>query len=341
MSEKHERIVTIGGGTGSPVINEALLRTGKVDNIDAVAAVYDSGGATGRRRLDANGREIAYSDPMRILHSLVMPDQRDTRPYRAIKNMMGHRDERDKVLGQEVFHHYFDNEKGFADIEELMEAVGIDLRGHVLPSSTKPSNIVFTTSLGQQFEGEHFLDEQSMSPDMVDKISLSPEVDVFPAAAEAIKEAEVVVYSSGSLHGSVLANLLPNGMKEAIAESKAKMYMVTNLVSTRNETHEFTPNDFLGAVERYAGKRPDGLIVPEITRREFESQNPRAKLLYHAQYSHFLGWEPEDLSRFAQQEGVEILQHSATAVVEGKGNKRVVRHDPQKLADTLAKILPE
>lgn len=335
----HE-VITVGGGTGSPVVNEALLRTGEVDKIDAIAAVYDSGGATGRRRLDAHGQELAYSDAMRILLSLVSPYQINEKPFLAIKKLLNHRDESGKVLGHDVFNHFSDKAAGFSEIEEIITDLGLTLKGRVLPSSTQPSNITFVTQSGRGFTSEHFLDDLRMSKDMVKKMHLDPEVDAYTPAADAIAEAKLIILSCGSLHGSVLANFLPNGMKEALARSVALMFLVTNLVSTRNETHGFSPMDFVNHVEKYTGRRPDGLIVPEMTRRKFESEHTEAARLYKLEGAHFLGWEDKEL-HVAQDEGVQIFTHRATSVVGVNNNYQLVRHDPAKLAETLREILPK
>jgi len=335
----HE-IVTVGGGTGSPVVNEALLRTGRVDNINAIAAVYDSGGATGRRRLDAKGQELAYSDAMRILLSLVSPDQIDKRPSLAIKRLFNHRDESGRVLGHDVFNHFSDKAAGFSEIEEIITDLGLTLKGRVLPSSTQPSNITFITQFGRVFKGEHHIDEERMSEDVVMEMHLDPEVDAYLPAANAIEEAQLIILSCGSLHGSVLANFLPNGMKDALAKSAAPMFLVTNLVSTRNETHGFKPIDFVKLVKEYTGRRPDGLIVPEMTRGKFESEYTEAARLYKLEGAYFLGWEDEELHT-VENEGVQIFPHKATSVVEVGNNYQLVRHDPAKLSDTLREILPK
>lgn len=331
-------VVTVGGGTGSPIINEALLRTNKVNTILAVAAVYDSGGATGKKRLDSYGKEIAYSDPMRILLSLVTPNEYHTKKYQALKGWFNHRDDTDKVLGHDIFNRRFSRKNGFSKLEEDITDLGITLHGHVLPSSTDPSNIAFVTKSGRHYRGEHLLDDNRMSKDMVIGMELSPAVNAYQPAMNAIEKAKLIILSCGSIHGSVLSNFLPKGMKEAFAKSRAKIYLVTNLVSTRNETHNFKPLNFVKIIEQYTGKKPHGLIVPHITRMQFERQHPKTAQLYKLDHSGFLGWEAADL-KAAEKTGIEIIQHDATVVVEGKGGYQVVRHDPKKLSLTLGQIL--
>lgn len=336
--EKQPNIVTFGGGTGSPLTHEALFSTGKVDEISAVVTPFDSGGATGRRRHAARGQEIAHSDPMRVLISLATPNG-NPEARDVIKKWFNSRHPvTDAVLGQEIMEHGFNPETGYAQVVEDLLNLGIHVRGHVLPASTVPSNIAWNTEAGRTFHGEHLLDDQSMSADAVKKMWLDPEVPAFPNAIEAVSNAEVIIFSPGSLYGSVLAPTLPGGMKEALAESDADIYMITPMTSTRNETDEFMPWDFADKVQEYAGKRPKGLIVPGMSQRQFEKIHERAAKLYHTEHSHFLGWRPRILTH-AERDGLTIVTHEALKIVNKDGAESV-RHDPAKLGVALEEILP-
>ncbi|MBI4100038.1 YvcK family protein [Candidatus Microgenomates bacterium] len=332
-----EKIVTVGGGSGSPIVNEALFLTGQVDEINAIAAVFDSGGATGRRRLDSYGNEIAYSDPMRIFRSLCTGGIA-ANSLETLDRWLTHRDIRGKVLGQEIFNHFFSSETGFAQIEEDAKAFGFDVRGHVLPASTKPADINFVTRSGREFFGEHELDGQRMSKDMVAKISLTPEVPANEKATTAIRTAALIFLSCGSFYGSVLSNFLPIGMKEALRETPAKIYLVTNLVSTRSETHRFTPGDFIHVLEKHLGRKPDGLIVPNISRHDFERQNSKVARRYSLDGSFFLGWDQKQIASSQKNLGLRIVTHDATNIVETSDGP-IVRHDPARLAETLKALL--
>src|SRR5581483_167322 len=165
-----KNIVTIGGGNGSPVINEALLRSGKVKFIDTITAVFDTGGATGRRRTDSRGQELAYSDPMRNMLSLANPKQRQTPQYKALVKLMTSRSW-GKVLGQEIFAHFHKDGDGFDNVQnQLSELTGIKFLGRVIPSTTCSTNIVFKTKSGRIYTGENQLDDHSMSKDTIEKM---------------------------------------------------------------------------------------------------------------------------------------------------------------------------
>ncbi len=331
------KIVTFGGGTGSPLTHESLFLTGEVDHVNAVVTPFDSGGATGRRRHAARGQEIAHSDSMRVLMSLTTPNG-NPQAREAMKELFNSRhDVSDNVIGQEIMEQYFTPENAYAKVEDFLQKMNIHLRGRVLPASTVPSNIEFTTEHGRTFLGEHKLDEQSMSADLVSEMHLAPDVPAYPEALEAVKEAEIVIFSTGSLYGSVLAPLLPEGMREAVAGSNADIYMVTPMTSTRNETHEFRPTDFADKLDEYAGRRPSGLIVPAVTRAQFEERHQRAAELYATEHSHFLGWDYKTL-KDAEKDGIEIITHDALKIVNKDGAESA-RHDPAKLAEAFKEVL--
>lgn len=331
------KVVTIGGGNGTPVVNEALIHTGKVEFITSIAAVFDSGGATGRRRLDSRGREIAYSDAMRILLSLLDP-QAGPRPVEVIRRWFNHRDDRGAVLGQDIFHRLFSQAEGFTLVQKDLSALGISFKGQVLPSSTAPANIKFITASGRVHGGEHVLDDQRMSRDMVVNIKLDPKVPVYSPAADAIKKAHIIILSCGSVFGSILSGFLPTGMRAALSASQARIYWVTNLVSTRNETHEFTPLDFANLAQKYLSKKISGLVVPELSRQEFQNRYPDVARLYELEHSHFLGWQPKQLQA-AKDSDIQIITHQATKIVTISEAQKIVRHDPAKLALALSKLL--
>lgn len=334
------KIVTIGGGTGTAVVNEALLKTGKVEFISSIATTFDNGGATQRRRLDSYGNEIAYSDAIRVMLSLIDPITLSDSNVEVVKRWFLHRDFKNTVLGQEITNRFFNKENGFMQIEKDLRSLGVRLRGEVLPTSASFSHIVFTTKSGMRYQGENLLDDHRISRDMVSEITLSPEVDAYIPGTEAIKNADFIFLSCGSIYGSLLCNFLPRGMREAMNDTKAKIYLVTNLFSSRNETHDIKPLAYAKLVEKYAGRIVSGLIIPKMSREEFEAQYPRVAYLYKMrESSYFLGWGKEELDK-ARNNKIDIIAHNAIRVIEiPEENMAIVRHDSDKLAQSFQKLL--
>ncbi|HJX02109.1 MAG TPA: 2-phospho-L-lactate transferase CofD family protein [Candidatus Humimicrobiaceae bacterium] len=208
-----------------------------------------------------------------------------------------------------------------------------------MPSTTHSTNIEFRTLSGRRLFGEHLLDGKIMSKDKVIDMQLKPKVPAYQPAVKAILESDVIFITCGSPHGSVLSNFLPTGMKEAMKKSKAKIYLITNLLSARNETHEFTPGNYLSMARKYSGCDIDALIVPKISRRQFEKKYKDVANLYDYEHSHFLGWKEKDFYD-VRKNRVEIIKHDAVKIIDVKEeNTKIVRHDPVKLAETLSSLL--
>ncbi len=332
------KIVTIGGGSGTSVINESLLLAG-AKFIKSIVTVMDSGGTTGRMRIDSEGKEIAYSDALRTLLSLKDSKELSQKQNASLVELLRKRNSRGQDLGYFLFSQFWDcEEKGFGDVQGILEKLtGVKFKGEIIPVTLRSTNISFETKMGRVYKGEHELDDKRMSADLVWDMWLEPSVPAYSGAIKAILGADILVFCCGSLYGSVLCNFLPTGVKKALKETQAKKVLVTNLASTRNETHEFKPIDFVSIFKKYTGltKPIDVLVVPEMTRTEFEKKYPKVAKRYASEHSFFLGWDEKELSELKRM-GVKVLIHKAT-VVEPKF--LTLRHDPEKLAKSFKSLL--
>lgn len=335
-------IVTIGGGTGNPVSIEALINAG-VDYVQAIGAGTDDGGITGRMRIDAHGTKAAYSDLLRSLLALFAPEDLQRENVQGLIELLKLRTVRQQV-GYDVVSIISEISDGnpFDKVKEYVEKItGTRLKGEVIPTSLKPTDLCYSTLLGKEYRGESNLDINRMSTDMVGEIWLAPPVPTHEKALETISNADLLVYSCGSLHGSVAVNFIHEGVAETIRNSSAKRVHITNLTSTRNETHNFTPEDFIKFFQKYTKQNHplDYLVVPEITREEFES-DPNNSLVvrtYKAEGSHFLGWDDKMLTQLEMDQDIKVITHKATRIVNGKNS--IVRHDPKKLSLSFKEIL--
>ena len=151
-------------------------------------------------------------------------------------------------------------------------------------------------------------------------------------ALELIEKADYLIFPCGSLHGSILVNFLPIGVQTALKKSKAKKVLVANLVSSRNETHNFKLENYLEIFQKYSDlTRPlDTILVPKLTRLDFEKEYPEIATRYASEHSYFLGWQTDKIN------DVEVIKHDATIV--DPVLKRL-RHNPQKLAEIFQKII--
>ncbi|MCL6520169.1 MAG: YvcK family protein [Armatimonadetes bacterium] len=312
------RMVVIGGGTGL----SALLRGLKehTSNIVAIVTVTDDGGSSGRLQ-----RQFGMLPPGDIRNCLVA--LADAEPL--MTELFQHRFDE---VGDGLAGHSFGNLLIAAmtnitgDFERAIKETSniLAIRGRVLPSTLQ--NVVLRAEMedGSILEGETNI---TKSPLAIKRISLFPE-DVMPLdeTLEAIRLANAIVVGPGSLYTSVIPNLLVKGMVEAIMDSDAVKIYVCNVMTQPGETNGYRASDHVKAIFEHTGKRIFNYVL-------VNKEVPSIRLL--EKY---------------QREGAELVSPDVDAIREMgykpvTGNyiseTEVVRHDPQKLAQAIIRLVFE
>jgi uncharacterized cofD-like protein len=252
------KVCTIGGGSGMPIVNKALIKCGFRD-IKSIVTTFDSGGDTGRMRTDERGKILAFSDYWRALISLW-----DDGEQKAIwEDMLRFRDGRDRNFGNIFLQFLSEKEGNLGEIDDLFSALtGAKLCGEIIPVSLKPADLCFTTISGKEYKGENFIDDLRMSSDKIDNIWLSPKVKANEKAKEIIENADLIIIGPGTTYGSVLPNFLPDGIVESYNKSKAKKIFLVNIFSTGNEVKKASQNGYLEIFKKYLkNKKPFDLMI--------------------------------------------------------------------------------
>lgn len=245
--DRRTKICTIGGGSGMPVVNAALVKAGYED-IHSIVTTFDSGGDTGRMRTDERGRILAYSDYWRALISL----WKDGEQKEKWREMLKFRDGRGRNFGNMFFQFMTERVGDLSEVDSLFSKLtGANIMGEVVPVSLESADLCFNTRSGKVYKGENYLDEHRMSQDMVKEVWLSRKVRANPEAIKTIKEAELMVICPGSMYGSIIINLLPDGISGAFKKSKGKKVLMTNVMSVRNENDGFSQEEYVHVFEKY------------------------------------------------------------------------------------------
>ncbi len=332
-----QKIVTIGGGTGAPIITQALLLAG-YKNLSCIAASMDSGGKTGIIRSDERDQVIAISDLLRTLISLIGSTNHHQN-IKAFTDLVSFTDGRQRNLGYTLYYALLEMyQNDFIKAQNHLEKLlGIKFDGTVIPVTTDSSNICFETKNGSVYRGEHELDKQSMSKNTIVNLWLDPDVPATPQAIEVLEKADFIIYCPGSLYGSVISNFLPVGITDALAASKAKKILITNLVSNRNQTHLFTPEKYLKVFRRFTGLvQPfDILISPHLSQKAFERKYPKVAKSYALEHAHFLGWTAKELQCLVDK-GIKVLTSDIISITPHLNR---LRHDPKKLAKIFKNVI--
>jgi uncharacterized cofD-like protein len=318
-------ICTVGGGSGMPVVNTSLVLAG-FKNIKSIVTTFDQGGDTGRIRTDERGQVLAFSDYWRSLISL-WPDGDRKKTWEEI---LRYRDGRNRNFGNTFFQFMSEKTGDLSTVDMLFSSLtGADLRGEVIPVSLRPSDICFQTVSGKIYRGEHHLDLLRMSLDRVEKVWLDPPVNANPEAIRALRQADIIIISPGSMYGSVIANFLPRGMASAYKKSSAKKFLITNIMSVANENHGYSQNDYVNVFAGYLDtpKPFDTAIMTDF------SALPQ-KLLKSARSSYAL--EHSHLIVPAKKSATQTLVLDV-AIIEPENLR--LRHSSEKLAVVWRKLL--
>lgn len=319
-----KRICTIGGGSGMPIVNRALIRAG-FENIDSIVTPFDSGGDSGRIRTDERGNILAFSDYWRSMISL----WKNGKQKEIWEEMLKFRDGRDRNFGNIFFQFMAEKVGNLSRVDTLFsQLTGAKICGRVIPVSLEPSNVCFKTRSGRSYEGEHRLDELRMSDDQVKDVWLKPKVAINCEVIEALGKAEVIIVCPGSMYGSVVINFLVEGVAQAYRRSRAKKILLTNLMTTAFENKGFSQEEIVEVFEKYIKmKKPFDLVVMADL-----GILPTRKL---KKVMDFYRLEHSELLKICQKAKVKTIVEDV-AMIEEKNMR--LRHSEEKLTRLFKKI---
>lgn len=316
--QRRMRVVAIGGGTGLPNLLSGLARfaarrasMARVE-ITAVVAVSDDGGSSGRLR-----RENGVLPPGDIRNCLVaLADAQG----RALANLFRYRFGKGKglrghSLGNLLITALTSIEGDFLAGIERAERM-LHCQGRVIPSTLERVQLIGLLSDGSRIEGEHRFVRTRAS--RIERVELAPRAPLpAPGVIDAIRRADVIVMGPGSLYSSVIANLLVEGVAEAVRESDALRILVQNLMTEPGETQGMDAAEHLDAVRAHAGDVVDVLLIDRLGGIRAEVVEGYGRLGQHP-----VGYDPRAIvSRGVMPVEADLLSLG-----------RRIRHDPEKVA---------
>jgi len=241
-------IVSIGGGTGLPLILRSLKNYNH--NITAMVTVTDSGRSSGKLRKEFNilppgdirNCLIALSTSEDLLHDLFQ--------YRfETGDLEGHSFGNLFITALTQVTGSF--EKSLKETSKLLK-----LKGRVIPSTLIDTHLCAELEDGRVVESE--VNVRGLNKPPIKRVFLKP-YDVKPLtdALDAIRDADIIILGPGSLFTSIIPNLLVNGIAEAIRNSKAKKVYISNIVTQEGQTDGFKASDHVKAILKYLNKGQD------------------------------------------------------------------------------------
>lgn len=308
----HKKITIFGGGTGISFLLRGLKEF-PVD-ITAVITTSDNGSSTGELRKEFS--IPAVGDIRQVITNLSNIDS-------DIKKLMEYRfnttsDLNNHAIGNLIFTGLLDITGSLKKtIEEISKL--LDVRHTVLPLSEDCLTLVGKTVDGEIIEGETAITKAHKK---YKKIYYKEEPHVLPEVLEAIKNADLIIFSMGSLYTSILPHVISKEIKKAIKEAKAKKMYICNAVTQPGETDNFTVSDHIKLLNHYIGKNSIDVVV---------ASNSKISKDIVDKYS---TEEQKDLVLIDDEEllklGVEIIAEDLITLEDG-----TIKHDSLKLSATV------
>lgn len=322
---KRKKIVVLGGGTGTFTVLSGLKHY-PVD-LSAIVSIADNGGSTGILR-----DELGVLPPGDTRQCLVALSAGDD----VLRSLFNYRFSEGSLSG-----HNFGNlflsalEKVTGDsLSAVREAHRIlNVKGRVIPVAAKATHLFAELEDGEVIEGEHAIDEVEGERAPIARCFLSPSVPANSEAIEVIEEADALVLGPGDLYSSLMPILLVDGIKEAMARSKAKRIYVLNLVTKHGETDGYT-------AKRYADVISQAITPASLQMILVNTEQPPNTILerYEKADERLVVDDLHETDYKALR--TALLSNDIQEPKPGDAVRRsLLRHDPVKLAEAILACL--
>lgn len=253
----YKKIVVFGGGTGISYLLKGLKHF-PVD-ITAVITVSDNGRSTGKLRKEFN--TPAVGDVRKVITALSEIDE-------PIKKMMEYRFKTSSDLDGHA--------TGNLILTSLLDITGslkesiaalcklFDVRHTVLPISEDSSlTLMAQDKDGNIIEGE---EQITKAHHRFEKIYYKTEPTVLPEVIKAVEEADLIIFSMGSLYTSILPNVICREVKEALAVTSAPLLYICNPVTQPGETEGFAVSDHVNLINKYLDLKKLDVVIASNTK---------------------------------------------------------------------------
>jgi uncharacterized cofD-like protein len=310
------KIVAIGGGTGLSTLLRGLKRY--TTNLTAVVTVTDDGGSSGRLQ-----KELGILPPGDIRNCLVALADDEA----LVTDLFQYRfTEGDGLTGHSFGNLFLAAMTGITgNFDKAVKESSrvLNIKGRVLPATLDTVRLCATLADGTVVRGETNI---STSHEPIARLSLDPErARPLDEVLAAIRDADAIVLGPGSLYTSILPNFLVEDVAAAVAASPAVKIYICNVMTQPGETDAFTASAHVRALLAQAGAAVcDTVIVNE--------EPPKRLLEAYAEE----GQIPVAPDR-ADLESLGVRVVGANVISETS----TVRHDPQRLADVVVKLVDE
>ena len=248
----NKKVVVFGGGTGISYLLRGL-NLFPVDII-AVVTVSDDGASTGKLREEFSMPGMGDIRKAIVSLSDAPPEIKDLLSYRfnTYSDLDGH------PIGNLILTAMYNMTGSLSSSIKVLSDF-LYVKHKVLPLSEDYLTLMAETVDGKIVSGEKNI------PDVEHRYKrfFYKEVPhVSKEVIDAIKSADLIVFSMGSLYTSIIPHLIADEVVNAIDMSKARILYTCNAVIQKGETDDYTVGDHVAILNSYLGKKKvDAVLV--------------------------------------------------------------------------------
>lgn len=315
-------ITVIGGGTGQSSVLRGLKKL--PCKINAIVTMADDGGSSGMLRED-----LGMLPPGDIRNCILALSNTEL----EMEALFQYRFKDGSLKGQNFGNLFLaaltdmnnDFETAVSKISEILA-----VRGKIIPVTLDDVRLKALFKNGNEVFGESVIADKCQSQNtQIDKIKLIPEdAQPFAEAVNALKAADIIILSPGSLYTSLIPNLIVKGISETIKKSAAKKIFICNIMTENGETTDYKVMDFIKAIYKHADIGPLDYV---IVNNQIPPDDIQAKYMLKNQKLITLD---EEERKILKSKGIVIIENGFIKI-----KKSQIYHDSDRISPEIEKIL--
>ncbi len=238
-----KKVVIFGGGSGLSQLLKGMVQFPW--EVTAVVSVSDNGKSTGmlRREFDIP----AVGDITKVL--MAMSGKSD-----IVKQLFMYRfDEESSIGGHSIKNlimtALLEMNGDFAHSLPILGEL-LDIRGKIYPVTEDNVDLIGITRENEEIVGEA---EITHARSKIKDLKYNKPVRVTEELLEELEEADLIVFSSGSLITSIMPHIIIPEIQEAVRNSKAKKMYICNMITQPGETDDFAVSHHINVLEKFLG----------------------------------------------------------------------------------------
>lgn len=311
-------VVAIGGGTGLSILLRGIKDISP--NITAVVTVADDGGGSGVLRED-----LGMLPPGDVRNCILALANQEP----ILQDLFQYRFTEGRLKGQNFGNLMIAAMVGISDsFETAVQKIAdiFAITGEVFPVSEEDLVLYAKLSDGSTVVGESNIPLEAIKKEAsIEKIWIEPEdARTIQTIVNRIHDADMIVLGPGSLFTSIIPNLLVKEVVEAINDSEANIYYISNIMTQPGESDGMSAGDHLMAIYKHTRLKNidfiianNGLIESNIVDRYAKESSSPVLLT-------------QEDREWLKAQKIQIIEDNFVEVVKG-----YVRHDTHKIGESM------